>query len=405
MGEFTTEDALSASRRRWIDHVVGRVDGRFGFGFEEILGAGVRPSVPSLYVMGLGFDPRATVAFDVAAPALPKGSRVIAIVPKATSGGESRESAFQRHNQERAQAIAEKHSLELEVVQPNPGALDTRFHGVWLVRELRERQEWATPHVVVDISSLPSAIFFALIRAFLDEGADGRQLQVVAAESHWLDDLILDSGTLAPQFLPGFNLHGSLEDLRDEGTRIWVPVLGHARQAQMEAISSAFAPHEICPVVPFPAPDPRRGDSLVAEYGELLFDTLEVDAQKFIYADGSNPFDLYKVLLTISGRYSTALKPLGPTIIVPSTHGSKLLSLGVLLGAYEADLSVVNAGAPTSFLDPESTDGRIRDLAEESRPTCLWLAGEPYEQWPHRTLRQTPLQEATGVQVSEGQER
>ena len=86
------------------------------------------------------------------------------------------------------------------------------------------------------------------------------------------------------------------------------------------------------------------------------------------------------MLLTISGRYSTALEPLGPTITVPSTHGSKLLSLGVLLGAYEANLSVVNAGAPTSVLDPESADATIRDLAAASLPTCLWLTGEPYEQ-------------------------
>ena len=287
VSEFVSEDALAASRRRWIDHVVGRVDKRFGFSFDEILGAGVRRNTPSLYVMGLGFDPRATVAFEVAAPALPKGSRVLAIVPKATSGGESRESTLQRDNQERAQRIAKDHSLNLEVVQPNPEALDTRFHGVWLVRKLRSRSEWRTPHVVVDISSLPSAIFFALIRAWLEEETNGLQLQVIAAENHRLDDLILDSGTLAPQFLPGFNRHRSLEEVRDEGTRIWVPVLGHAREAQMEAISNAFAPQEICPVVPFPSPDPRRGDSLVAEYGELLFDALDVDAQKFIYSDGS----------------------------------------------------------------------------------------------------------------------
>lgn len=373
-----TDNPEVAPLRRWDDHVVGRSDRRYGFGFEEILRAAVRPATPSLYVMGLGFDPRATVALENAAPLLPPGSRVLAIVPKATSGGTSRESAFQKRNEERAREIAAGCSLELEIIQPNPSAKDTRFHGIWLVRALRERQEWYTPHVMVDISSLPSAIFFALIRAWLVERNANLQLQVVAAENHQLDDLILDSGTLAPQFLPGFNEHGSLEELQD-GTRIWIPVLGHGRLAQMEAISTAFAPHDICPVVPFPAPDPRRGDSLVGEYGELLFDTLNVDAQKFIYADGSNPFDLYKVLMTISDRYKRALRPLGEPVIVPSTHGSKLLSLGVLLGAFEADLSVVNAGAPVSTLSDDADDESIRALASESQQTCLWLAGEPYE--------------------------
>jgi hypothetical protein len=361
--------------RRWHDHVVGRSDLRYGFGFDEILKAAVRPETPSLYVMGLGFDPRATVAFEAAAPLLAPGSRVLAIVPKATSGGTSRESRFQKNNE--AREIAASCSLDLEIIQPNPKAKDTRFHGIWLVRTLRERQEWHIPHVVVDISSLPSAIFFALIRAWLVERNADLQLQVVAAENHQLDDLILDSGTLAPQFLPGFNQHGSLEELQ-HGTRIWIPVLGHGRLAQMEAISNAFTPHDICPVVPFPAPDPRRGDTLIAEYGVLLFDTLNVDAQKFIYADGSNPFDLYKVLMTISDLYKRALRPLGEPVIVPSTHGSKLLSLGVLLGAFEADLSVVNAGAPVSTLSDDADDESIRALAAESQQTCLWLAGEPY---------------------------
>jgi hypothetical protein len=376
-----TDSLETAPLRRWNDHVVGRSDRRYGFGFEEILKAAVRPGTPSLYVMGLGFDPRATVAFETAASLLSPGSRVLAIVPKATSGGTSRESGFQKSNEARARELAARYSLELEIIQPNPNAKDTRFHGVWLVRKLRGRQEWDTPHVVVDISSLPSAIFFALIRAWLVERTAGLQLQVVAAESHQLDDLILDSGALAPQFLPGFNEHGSLEELQDS-TRIWIPVLGHGRLAQMEAIGTAFNPHDICPVVPFPAPDPRRGDSLVAEYGELLFDTLDVDAQKFIYADGSNPFDLYKVLLTISDRYKRALRPLGQPVIVPSTHGSKLLSLGVLLGAFEADLSVVNAGAPVSTLSEDADDELIQALVGESQQTCLWLAGEPYDT-PH----------------------
>lgn len=373
-----TDTPKAALSRRWDDYVLGRCDQRYGFGFEEILKAAVRPGTPSLYVMGLGFDPRATLAFETSAPLLPPGSRVLAIVPKATSGGTSRESGFQKSNEARAREIAASCSLELEIIQPNPKAKDTRFHGIWLVRKLRERHEWLTPHVVVDISSLPSAIFFALIRAWLVERTTDLQLQVVAAESHHLDDLILDSGTLAPQFLPGFNKHGSLEELQP-GTRIWIPVLGKGRLAQMEAIWTAFTPHDICPVVPFPAPDPRRGDSLVAEYGEFLFETLNVDAQKFIYADGSNPFDLYKVLMTISDRYKRALRPLGQPVIVPSTHGSKLLSLGVLLGAFEADLSVVNAGAPVSTLSDGADDEFIRVLASESQQTCLWLAGEPYE--------------------------
>jgi len=39
----------------------------------------------------------------------------------------------------------------------------------------------------------------------------------------------------------------------------------------------SYPPDEICPVLPFPALNPRRGDNLVLEYRDLLFDRLRID--------------------------------------------------------------------------------------------------------------------------------
>lgn len=370
-------DESAPLHSRWSDFVIGRDDSRYGYNFDDIVRAGQRDGQPSLYVMGIGFDPRATVAFESAAPLLPANSKVVGIVPRSTRGA-SRESKLQQANAQRTEAIARRHGLTLQIVQPNPSAQDPRFHGNWLTRNLRTGPDWGTGHVIIDISSLPSPIFFALIRAWLATRTDGFQLQVVAAENHWLDDLIEDSGTLAPQFLPGFHHHGQVEELR-ERTLIWIPVLGHGRAAQLEAIADILNPQETCPVLPFPSIDPRRGDSLVSEYGEFLFEALQVDAHKFIYADAANPFDLHRVLLSISARYRRVFRPLGEPVIIPSAHGSKLLSLGVLLGAIDANLSVINAGAAHSRLSPEVDDAEIREVAATSHRTCLWIAGEPYE--------------------------
>lgn len=362
---------------RWHDYVLGRDDARYGYAFDELIAAAVRHDSPSLYVMGLGFDARATVAFESAARLLPRGSRVIAVLPRHQREGLSREAQFQRENAARAAEIADACGHEIEVIEPNPDAADERFHGVWLTRMLQGRPEWGARHVIVDISSLPSPIFFALIRAWLDARTDSFELQVVAAENHWLDDHVAHSGTMSPQFIPGFNEHGQVEAVQDE-TRIWIPVLGHGRAAQLEAIAEAFDPDEMCPVLPLPSADPRRGDALVFEYNELLFATRPVDPRNFIYADAANPFDLYRSLLTISRRYRKVLGHLGEPAIVPSTHGSKLLSLGVLLGAIEAELSVINAGGAHVYLSTEVDDAQIRAAAAESHRTCLWIAGEPY---------------------------
>lgn len=362
---------------RWHDYVLGRDDSRYGFSFDELIQAAVRRDEPSVYVMGLGFDARASVAFDRTARLLPKGSRIVAIPPRQTGDGLSREARFQRENAARVAEIASQYGHELDVIEPNPDAADVRFHGLWLTRLLQGRPEWHARHVIVDISSLPSAIFFALIRAWLVPRTNELELQVVAAENHWLDDYVAHSGTMPPQFLPGFNEHGKVEAVRNENL-IWIPVLGHGRVAQLEAIAEALDPDEICPVLPLPSADPRRGDALVLEYNELLFATRPVDPRNFIYADAANPFDLYRSLLSITRRYRKVLGQLGNPAIVPSTHGSKLLSLGVLLGAVEARLSIINAGGVRTHLSTEVDDAQIRAAAADSHLTCLWVTGEPY---------------------------
>ncbi|RFZ63449.1 hypothetical protein DE4576_04647 [Mycobacterium marinum] len=376
MAESDTE-IPAAHQGRWHDYVLGRDDSRYGFSFDELVNAAARQNEPSLYVMGLGFDARAAIALERAASLLPKGSRIIAVPPRRQKNGTSREARFQRENSARVVEIAKECSHELEIIEPNPTAVDERFNGVWLARTLQGRPDWNTRHVVVDISSLPSPIFFALIKGWLAAKNGELELQVVAAASQWLDDYVTHTGTMPPQLIPGFNEHGQVEAVQDE-TRIWIPVLGKGRTAQLDAIAEALVPDEICPVLPLPADDPRRGDALVFEYNEFLFATHQADPRNFIYADAANPFDLYRSLLSISQRYRKVLEKLGKPAIVPSIHGSKLLSLGVLLGAMEAKLSVINAGGARVHLSTEVDDAEIREAAAESQLTCLWLNGEPY---------------------------
>jgi hypothetical protein len=124
-----------------------------------------------------------------------------------------------------------------------------------------------------------------------------------------------------------------------------VPVLGEHQELYIRSIYEFLAPNEVCPVLPFPARNPRRGDDLLLELRRLIFDTIEVEPRNFMYADERNPFDLYRGLCRLSDRYTKALAPLGNVTVVTSVHGSKVLSVGALLAAYEKNLSVVSARA------------------------------------------------------------
>jgi hypothetical protein len=172
------------------------------------------------------------------------------------------------------------------------------------------------------------------------------------AWSHIGDRIILDEGNASPGPIRGFS-QGLDPDDTSGATRVWVPVLSEPGERYIRSRFDFLAPNEVCPVLPFPATNPRRGDNLLLELRVLIFDTIEVEPRNFIYADERNPFDLYQGLCRLSDRDTKALVHLGlvhlgNVTVVTSVHGSKVLSVGALLAAYEKKLTVVSAG-PTAI--------------------------------------------------------
>ena len=71
----------------------------------------------------------------------------------------------------------------------------------------------------------------------------------------------------------------------------------------------------------------------------------------------------------------SVLGPLGNVTVVTSVHGSKVLSVGALLAAYDKDLTVVSAG-PTGYRIQPGVE--IDKVIAGGHLVCLWLEGEPY---------------------------
>ena len=107
----------------------------------------------------------------------------------------------------------------------------------------------------------------------------------------------------------------------------------------------------------------------------LIFEIIEVEPRNFIYADENNPFDLYRGLCRLSDRYTKPLAPVGNVTVVTSVHGSKVMSVGALLAAYEKNLEVVSAG-PTGYRIQPGVE--IDKVGTSGHLICLWLDGEPY---------------------------
>jgi hypothetical protein len=329
------------------------------------------------FVLGVGFDPRALVALKSLLTQV--GNQVVRVVrlglPSAEDDDLTRE--LTQANDRCLRDLVKSGVVDVASIA-YPERVESRAAGLRMSREIQGSGVIGEQDlVVVDVSGLPSAVYFPVIGGLLKASDDQRlqrDLQVVVCENPELDRIILEEGVASPGPISGFRRRLDPDDTSGV-TRVWVPVLGEHQGPYIRSIFDFLAPNEVCPVLPFPARNPRRGDDLLLELRVLIFDIIEVEPRNFIYADERNPFDLYRGLCRLSDRYTKALAPLGNVTVITSVHGSKVLSVGALLAAYEKALTVVSAG-PTGYRIQPGVE--IDKVTASGHLMCLWLDGEPY---------------------------
>jgi hypothetical protein len=240
--------------------------------------------------------------------------------------------------------------------------------------------------VIVDVSAMPRTIgltaiaqLIALLDQLVQSGAPSVNLHVVVAESvvsdgHHTSASLSDTVT---------SLVGFSGQLTSESTinlpRVWFPVLGEGQSARLERIRSELDPDEICPVIPFPSRDPRRGDRLIEEYRLLLFDDFRVEPANILYASEYNPFEAYRQIYGAINRYRDSLSDLGGCKVFMSPLSSKLLSVGALLACYDhrahsGGPDKVNVGIPYVESVAYGEPGDVVDTGIEVY--SLWIRGD-----------------------------
>lgn len=240
--------------------------------------------------------------------------------------------------------------------------------------------------IIVDISALPRSIFLPIVAKLLHI-IDGQMMArmnlfLLADENPRVDSLILEEGLdEEADYLHTFRGDAERESAASK-PRVWFPLLGENQGTQLQRIYDLVRPSEVCPLLPAPSLNPRRGDDLILEHRALLFDSLRVDPRNFLYASETNPFEVYRQLVQAINHYSRSLEPLGGSNAIVSALSSKLLSIGALLAAYE----LKRAGSRVAIAHIEAHGHRIAvnmaeltRLAEDGVIHGLWLAGECYE--------------------------
>lgn len=332
---------------------------------------------PVLFVFGAGFDPRCTAALsDLLDCADESDVHILELgLPIGRRRGENTSILSERNAAEASPLLKQAASVRKV---PYPEDAPGGDAGLAMTRSaLNQADMTADTAVVLDVSSLPSSVYFPLIAGLLQraEVADGPgELIVLVGESPELDSMIAGSGLGSPGPLAGFR-GGITDEAAPTDVAIWAPIIGEQSDHQLSALYEFLEPDEVCPVLPFPATNPRRADDLLLEHRELLFDRVEIEPENIIYADERNPFDLYRAIVDLHERYADALEPLGRTQVVVSSHASKVLSVGVCLAAWERQLAVLTAG-PTQYGISQVPEP---DWVRDNTTLCaMWLDGSPY---------------------------
>ena len=332
-----------------------------------------------LLVAGRGFDPRTMEAPKalVTAGATIAEVRLIHLIDRYNPTHPKSHSQRARQNETALRELLP--SVAITVDQIDSRTTDGRVTGGQRVSNLfSDIGTSRLTDVIVDITALPTSIYFPLLGTLLrlhDETSATWNLHCVVCENAELDDAILAEGGDQAELMYGFQGDFRMASEEDHLT-VWAPVLGERQAESLRKIADAIGPDDVKPVLPFPSRNPRRGDNLVSEYASEIFDTWGVDPSGLIYAHEQDPFDLYLQLGRLQTEYSRALAFLGPVQTVVSAHASKLLSLGVLLAAYEHKLAVMHV-EPTGYGEAD-----LEQSMDSNELFEVWLAGAPYRRKP-----------------------
>ena len=231
--------------------------------------------------------------------------------------------------------------------------------------------------VVVDISALSVGISFPIIRYFVERigrGKESANLHLFVAHDPRLDTDIASKPSDTPGYVHGFKGRSTLYDTAD-AARLWLPQLATGRRRALTELYDFVDPHDTCPILPFPASNPRLGDKLAEEYLTELESTWEIDTRNIVYADEGDPLDLYRTVLRLDDLRQVVFEETGGSMLILSPLGSKVMALGALMAALERDL-------PVAHLEPIGYEFEAAALETIDRPSLIhvWLEGEVYPQ-------------------------
>ena len=325
-----------------------------------------------LLIGGAGFDPRSTI---VATRLIQANVSIKAIFYREKRPNTNQELIERGDKNELAlsELVDNCDVFPIEIISPEA----TIIGGRNVIQNLGQQSLDAFTDIIVDISALSMGISFPIIRYLIEHIEERKNLQnlhVLVVHNSTLDATIRTISSDAPSYPHGFKGRLTLDDSAVAAT-LWLPQLATGRRSAFNRLHEFVAPDDTCPILPFPASNPRLGDILAAEYLSEIETGWSVDTRDIVYADEVDPLDLYRTVLELDDLRKPIFQEFEGSLIVLSPAGNKVIALGALMAAVERDL-------PVAYL--EAVGYNLEQAAHESNVDPLlihiWLEGDIYPQ-------------------------
>lgn len=358
-------------RHHWENCVTHFDDGVDGF-IEEYF---AQPSRHCILVAGAGFDPRTQRIARKLATTME--NRVHGLFIREDRGDPA--IALQK--------LADANEAELKALIPGATVAHVQIfsaddrapiggHGI---RSALDDYSWpdGITDIVLDMSALSTGVGFPLARLLLEyaEAKHAVSLHLMVVSNPELDDRIVGEPSAQVQFVRGYSgPSGSYDALPI--ARIWLPQLGRGRVETLRRIRNTLdSVYKVCPVLPFPARNPRRADELLTEYQSQLLNEWQVDARDLIYVSERNPLDCYRTISTLKKRYDKTVEDVFFPQLILSPFGSKVIAVGAMMAAIEHNLSVQYVETLRYEYEPVASkhSSQLPDMAVH-----VWLHGPVY---------------------------
>lgn len=330
------------------------------------------PNRQTLLIAGAGFDPRTNLVATALAHASSREVTALLVQETRTEAEESLPQLAAANLVNLKKTLPSHRILDVEIFGTDNSVVGGRRAAIQLDRQAPMDHT----DVVVDISALSVGVSFPMIRYLIElirTNNASFNLHVMVAHQPELDAKIRAVPTDTAVPVHGFNGGLTLVSGAQGAAKLWLPQLAHGRATTLRRIHESINPEEVCPILPFPASDPRLGDSLLEELLGSEELPWQMDARSIVHADEGDPLDLYRTILRLHTLREPVFRETGGSKLILSPVGSKVMALGALLAALEKDLPVVYLEDFTYELQGSLDDIRVSPVLMH-----VWLEGDPY---------------------------